>query len=90
MAMGLTFCFVVLGPIWDQSNSSFASGLGSCFGAREGVWDGVAIFPYINSLGALCTRGRHTLCCLFVLHGLFHTGFNHGARCKISVKQAGI
>ena len=90
MAMGLTFCVVVFGPNWVQSNSLFASGLGVVFGAGNGDWDVVAINPFSKSLGALCTRGRQILCCLFVLHGMFQLCFNHWARCKISVKQAGI
>ena len=61
MAMGLTFCVVVFGPNWVQSNSLFASGLGVVFGAGNGDWDVVAINPFSKSLGALCTRGRQII-----------------------------
>ena len=36
MAMGLTFCVVVFGPNWVQSNSLFASGLGVVSGPGRG------------------------------------------------------
>ena len=68
----------------------FASGLGVVFGVENGVWDVVSMNLFCNFHELERTRGRQIALHRLQVAWKVAMYLNHWARCKISVKQAGI